>query len=48
MTRPPIVPMASGNQKDSLPSPIMKGMKPSMVETTVRKIGSILVFQADR
>ena len=43
---PPIVPAASGNQKPSFSAPTMKGIKPKIVETTVRKIGIILAFQA--
>lgn len=45
-TSPPIVPAARGNQNASFPSPTMKGMKPNMVETTVRNIGMIFVFHA--
>ena len=44
--KPPIVPAANGNQKASLPVPTMNGMKPKMVETTVRKIGMTLAFHA--
>ena len=44
--KPPIVPAAKGNQKASFDSPTMKGIKPRMVETTVRKIGIILAFHA--
>lgn len=43
---PPIVPAANGNQKDSLSVPIMKGINPRMVDTTVRKIGITLAFHA--
>ena len=46
MTKPPMVPAANGNQKASFPVPIMNGMKPRMVETTVRKMGRILAFHA--
>ena len=45
MSRPPMVPAAKGNQKAST-VPIRKGMKPKMVETTLRKMGMILVFHA--
>ena len=46
MINPPIVPDANGNQKASFSVPTMKGMKPRIVETTVRKIGTILAFHA--
>ena len=46
MANPPMVPDASGNQNASLEVPTMKGIKPSMVETTVRKMGMILEFHA--
>ena len=46
ITSPPMVPADNGNQKASLPVPTMNGMKPRMVETTVRKMGTILAFQA--
>ena len=46
ITNPPIVPAANGNQNASLSVPTMKGIKPKMVETTVRKIGIILAFHA--
>lgn len=46
MMSPPIVPAAKGNQKASLSGPNMNGINPKMVETTVRKIGIILAFQA--
>lgn len=46
ITNPPIVPAASGNQNASLSVPTIKGIKPRMVETTVRKIGRIFAFQA--
>ena len=46
ITNPPIVPAANGNQNASLSVPTIKGMKPSMVEITVRKIGTTLAFQA--
>ena len=46
MIKPPIVPAANGNQKASFPVPTMNGMKPRIVETTVRKIGIILTFHA--
>ena len=39
MASPPMVPAASGNQNASLSGPNMNGMKPKMVETTVRKNG---------
>lgn len=42
ITNPPIVPAANGNQNASLSVPTIKGIKPRMVETTVRKIGRIL------
>ena len=48
MASPPMVPAASGNQNASLSGPNMNGMKPQMVETTVRKMGVILAFQAFR
>ena len=48
MTNPPNVPMARGNQKDSLLSPIMKGMKPRTVDMTVKSIGIILMRKARR
>jgi len=48
MASPPMVPAASGNQNASLSGPNMNGMKPKMVETTVRKMGVILAFQAFR
>lgn len=43
---PPIVPDANGNQKDSLSNPIIKGIKPKMVEIIVSNIGIILLFHA--
>ena len=43
---PPIVPAANGNQKPSYSAPTMKGIKPKIVEVTVRKIGITFVFQA--
>ena len=43
---PPMVPAARGNQKASLSVPTMKGMKPKMVDTTVRNIGTTLAFHA--
>lgn len=46
MSNPPMVPAANGNQNASFPSPIIKGIKPKMVETTVRKIGRIFEFHA--
>ena len=46
MTNPPMVPAANGNQKASLPVPTMNGIKPRMVDTTVKKIGTILAFHA--
>ena len=48
MASPPIVPAASGNQNASLSGPNMNGIKPRIVETTVRKIGVIFAFQAFR
>ena len=48
IVRPLIVPMARGNQKDSLLSPIMKGMKPRTVDMTVNSIGIILMRKAHR
>lgn len=46
ITNPPMVPAANGNQKASFSVPTMKGMKPKMVETTVRKMGTTFAFQA--
>ncbi|NDV66555.1 transposase [Bacteroides sp. 224] len=46
ITNPPIVPAAKGNQNDSLAVPTRKGIKPRMVEITVRKIGTTLAFHA--
>ena len=46
ITKPPMVPAANGNQKASLSVPTMNGIKPKIVETTVRKIGTILAFHA--
>lgn len=46
IANPPMVPAANGNQKASLPVPTINGMKPRMVETTVKKIGTILAFHA--
>ena len=46
MANPPMVPAASGNQNASLEVPTIKGINPSMVETTVRKMGMILEFHA--
>ena len=43
---PPIVPAARGNQKASLNSPIIKGIKPNIVEKIVKKIGLTLAFHA--
>lgn len=43
---PPIVPAANGNQKASLSVPTIKGIKPRIVETTVRKMGITFAFQA--
>ena len=37
---------AKGNQKPSFSAPTMKGIKPKIVETTVRKIGITFVFHA--
>ena len=42
---PPIVPAAKENQKLSF-SPIIKGIKPSTVEVTVRNIGTTFTFHA--
>ena len=42
MSRPPIVPAAKGNQNASRTVPTMKGIKPRMVLTTVRKMGTAL------
>jgi hypothetical protein len=39
IVKPPIVPAAKGNQKASFVSPIMNGINPSMVDTTVNKMG---------
>lgn len=44
ITNPPIVPAANGNQNASLSVPTIKGIKPRMVETTVRKIGRIFAL----
>ena len=46
ITNPPMVPAAKGNQNPSLPVPTMKGIKPKMVDITVKKIGIILAFHA--
>ena len=46
IANPPMVPAAKGNQKASLPVPTMKGTKPRMVDTTVRKTGTTLAFHA--
>ena len=46
ITNPPIVPAAKGNQKPSFSAPIMKGINPRIVETTVRKMGITFVFHA--
>ena len=46
ITSPPIVPAAKGNQKPSFSAPIMKGINPKIVDTTVRKIGIIFEFHA--
>ena len=46
MTKPPTVPTAKGNQKASFEVPTMKGMKPRIVLTTVRKMGITLAFHA--
>lgn len=43
---PPIVPAATGIQKASLLVSTINGIKPSMVETTVRKMGMIFEFHA--
>lgn len=43
-SRPPMVPAANGNQNDSRSVPTIKGRKPSMVEMTVRKMGTTLAF----
>jgi len=48
MISPPMVPATKGNQKASLSVPSIKGIKPRTVETTVKKIGTILAFQAFR
>ena len=48
MANPPIVPAANGNQKASFSVPAINGTKPSIVETTVRKMGMILAFHALR
>ena len=46
--KPPIVPAARGNQNSSLYSPIRNGIKPNIVEITVRKMGRTLAFHALR
>lgn len=46
ITNPPIVPAAKGNQNASFSIPTMNGIKPNIVETTVRKMGTIFAFQA--
>ncbi len=46
ITNPPMVPAANGNQKASFSAPTMKGMKPRIVDITVKKIGIIFAFQA--
>jgi hypothetical protein len=46
IANPPIVPAANGNQNASLVVPTINGINPSIVETTVRKIGIILEFHA--
>lgn len=46
ITNPPIVPAANGNQKASLSVPIINGTNPRIVETTVRKMGTIFAFHA--
>lgn len=43
---PPIVPAAKENQKASLSKPIIKGINPRIVDTTIRKIGVIFAFHA--
>ena len=48
ITKPPIVPAAKGNQKASLSAPNIKGIKPKIVDTTVKNIGMIFEFQALR
>ena len=48
ITKPPIVPAAKGNQKASLSAPNIKGIKPKIVDTTVKNIGMIFEFQAFR
>jgi hypothetical protein len=45
---PPTLPAASGNQKASLYSPIMNGIKPRIDEEMVRKMGLIFMFHALR
>ena len=46
MISPPMLPAANGNQKASLLSPIKNGIKPKMVETTVKKMGKTFIFHA--
>ncbi len=46
MANPPIVPAASEKQNASLAVPTINGTKPSMMETTVRKMGMIFEFHA--
>ena len=41
-----MVPDANGNQKASFSVPTINGIKPRIVETTVRKMGNIFAFQA--
>lgn len=48
IARPPMVPIARGYQNDSFVSPIMKGMKPKIVDTTVSRIGTIFTLNACR
>ena len=43
---PPIVPAAKGNQNAVLSVPIIKGMKPRMVDKTVSRMGIILALHA--
>ena len=46
MDNPPIVPAARGNQNASLSAPNKNGMKPRIVEMTVKNIGVIFAFHA--
>lgn len=43
---PPMVPTARGNQKPSRVAPIMKGIKPSTVDSMVRNTAVILARKA--